>query len=54
MPSAKDLLTAHHQAEQSQRAEQQCLAPEKRRDVRKQLFQPYPQPKQMGTSIGHY
>lgn len=36
MLSAKDLLTAHHQAEQSQRAEQQRLALEKRRDIRKQ------------------
>lgn len=36
MLSAKDLLTAHHQAEQRQRAEQQYLALEKRRDQRKQ------------------
>lgn len=36
MPSAKDLLTTYHQAEQRQRAEQQYIALEKRRDKRKQ------------------
>jgi hypothetical protein len=36
MFSAKDLLTTYHQAEQRQRAEQQYLALEKRRDKRKQ------------------
>lgn len=36
MLSAKDLLTTYHQAEQSQRAEQQYIALEKRRDKRKQ------------------
>lgn len=36
MLSAKDLLTTYHQAEQRQRAEQQYLALEKRRDKRKQ------------------
>lgn len=36
MLSAKDLLTTYHQAEHQQRAEQQRLALEKRRDARKQ------------------
>jgi hypothetical protein len=36
MLSAKDLLTSHYRAEQHQRAEQQYLALEKRRDARKQ------------------
>jgi len=36
MLSAKDLLTTHHQAEQRQRAEQNYIALEKRRDKRKQ------------------
>ncbi|TVT40653.1 hypothetical protein FNT36_14385 [Hymenobacter setariae] len=36
MLSAKDLLTTYHQAEHQQRAEQQYLALEKRRDRRKQ------------------
>ena len=36
MLSTKDLLTTYHQAEQSQRAEQQYIALEKRRDKRKQ------------------
>jgi hypothetical protein len=36
MLSAKDLLTSHYQAEQSQRAEQQYISLEKRRDKRKQ------------------
>lgn len=36
MLSAKDLLSAHQQAEQQQRAEQQYIALEKRRDKRKQ------------------
>ncbi|MBJ6141781.1 hypothetical protein [Hymenobacter sp. BT559] len=36
MLSAKDLLTSHYQAEHQQRAEQQRLALEKRRDTRKQ------------------
>lgn len=36
MFSSKALLTSYHQAEQSQRAEQQNIALEKRRDRRKQ------------------
>lgn len=36
MLSAKDLLTTYHQAEQSQRAEQQYISLQKRRDKRKQ------------------